>query len=183
MAQTTIQQANKIQFGSGRFEVSNDGANWINLGAMRGIVFSEVWDEVRVVSDNAGEIKVGIKNHYASLAGDLMELNLYKLSVLRGGIDIHSQSAGVAETLKSGGLTTIDALQARVTNTNENDEEFRITIYKASNSKGIELALNADDADDPNMIAVELKGSCDVDRSPGDQLFEIYNEQGESTVS
>ena len=183
MAQTQIQQANKIQFGSGKFEISQDGISWINLGAMRNIVFSEAWDEVRVMSDNAGEVRVGIKNHYASLSGDLMELNLYKLSIIRGGIDVHTQSAGVSETLKSGGLTTMDAIQARVTNTNEEGEEFRITVFKATSAKGIELALQPDDADDPNMIGIEIKGSCDTTKTQGEQLFEIYNEQGEGVAS
>jgi len=184
VAQTVIQQANKIQFGSGKFEISqDDGVSWIDLGAMRGIVFSEVWEEVRVMSDNAGEVKVGIKNHYASLSGDLMELDLENLSIIRGGIDTFSEIAGTSETLKSGGLTTMDAIQARVTNTNEDDEEFRITVYKGSSAKGIEITLQPDDADDPNMIGIEIKGTVDVDRTAGDQLFEIYSEQGESSGS
>lgn len=182
-AQTTIQDSNKIMFGSGLFEVSEDGESWTNLGAMRNIVFTETWEEVRVLSDNAGEVKVGIKNHYANLAGDLMEIDLAKLNTIRGGIDSYSTDSGVSETLKSGGLTTITAIQARVTNTNESDEIFRVTIFKASNNKGIELALQSDEADDPNMTNIELKGSVDVEKDAGEQLFEIYNEQGETAAS
>jgi len=183
MAQTSIQQSSKIQFGSGKFEISEDGESWTNLGAMRNIVFTEEWEEVRVMSDNAGEVKRSIKNHYASLAGDLMELDLGNLNTIRGGIDSYSTDAGVSETLKSGGLKTITAIQVRVTNTNEDGEDFKITIYKGYNNKGIEITLNPDDADDPNMINVEIQGCCDTTLDEGEQLFEIYNEQGESAAS
>jgi len=36
MSQTTVQNANKIQFGSGLLEYStDDGSNWTDVGAMR----------------------------------------------------------------------------------------------------------------------------------------------------
>lgn len=183
MNQTTVKQSSKINFGSGKFEISEDGNSWTDLGAMRGIVFSETWDKVTVMSDNAGVIKEFIKNHFATLSGNLMELDLANLNVIRGGIDTYTPTAGVSESLKSGGLTQLTAIQARVTNENETGEQFRITLYKATNNKGIEISFQPDDADDPNMISVELKGSCDVAKTAGEQLFEIYNEQGEGVSS
>lgn len=183
MNQTTVQQSSKINFGSGKFEISADGISWTDLGAMRGIVFAEIWDKVTVMSDNAGVIKEFIKNHFATLSGNLMELDLGNLNVIRGGIDTYAAVAGVSESLKSGGLTELTAIQVKVTNENEDGEQFRITIYKATNNKGIELSFQPDDADDPNMISIEIKGSCDTDLTAGEQLFEIYNEQGESVSS
>ena len=79
MSQTTVQMKEKINFGSGKFEVLEAGSStWINLGAMRDIVWSETWDKVTVMSDNAGEIKNFIKNHHAILGGNLMEISLHK---------------------------------------------------------------------------------------------------------
>jgi hypothetical protein len=183
MNQTTVKQSQKIVFGSGKFEISEDGISWTDLGAMRGIVFTETWDKVTVMSDNAGEIKSFIKNHKASLAGNLMEIDFANLNVIRGGIDNYDSTPGVSETLKSGGKTTIEAIQAKVTNENEAGEQFRITVFKSTNNKGIELSFQPDDADDPNLVAIELQGSIDVDRTIGEQLFEIYNEQGEAAGS
>ena len=91
--QTTVQETNAIRFGSGRFDVDN-GGGWVNLGAMRDIEFEETWDKVRVMSDNAGPITLGIRNHQAALRGQMMEINLERLSELRGGLDTYDTVAG-----------------------------------------------------------------------------------------
>jgi len=183
MSQTTIQKENTIIFGSGKFEISKDGIDWINLGAMNNIVFTETWEDVLVDSDNAGRIKTGIKNQEASLAGDMLEIDLEKLSILRGDLDKYSKDPGISETLKSGGKTTIAARQVKVTNTDESNRIFRITLIKATTAKGIELSFNPDEADDANSVNIEMKGTKDVDKAAGEQLFEIYSERGEAVAS
>ena len=184
MAQTSIQNENKISFGSGKLEYStDDGSTWTDLGAMRNIVFTESWEEVEVPSDNAGIVKTGIKNQMASIAGDLIEIDLSKLNALRGGLDTYSEDAGVSETLKTGGKTSQTPIQVKVTHTTEDGAVFRITLYKVTSVKGIEIAFQSDEADDPNMIPIELKGVKDTDRTVGDQLCEIYSELGESVAS
>lgn len=183
-AQTSIQNENKISFGSGKLEYStDDGSTWVDLGAMRNIVFTESWEQVKVDSDNAGRVKTGIKNQVASIAGDLMEIDLDKLNSLRGGIDSYTTDAGVSEILTSGGKSTQTPIQVKVTHTTEDDEEFRITLYKATSIKGIEIAFQSDEADDPNMIPIEIEGEKDTDRDAGDQLYEIYSELGEAAAS
>ena len=92
--QTSIQKADTIRFGSGKFEVSTDDSTWIDLGAMRNVAFRESWEELLVESDNAGQVKIGIRNQKASLEGDLLEINLTNLNTLRGGIDVYSTQAG-----------------------------------------------------------------------------------------
>jgi len=180
MAQTTIQNENSIQFGSGKLEYSIDaGINWIDLGAMRNIVFTESWDELEIKSDNAGIVKQGIKEQIATIAGDLLELDLEKIDALRGGIDIFTEDPGVSKKLESGGYTTQTPIQIQVTNTDEDANIFRITLFKVTSIKGIELTFNPDDADDVNVIPVELKGVKDVARDIGKQLFEMYSEQDE----
>ncbi len=93
--QTVVKKANAIRFGSGKFEVSSDGwATSKDLGAMRNIIFEETWDELIVKSDNAGDVQVGIRNQKAALVGDLMEFDLEKMDILRGGIDLFTEPAG-----------------------------------------------------------------------------------------
>lgn len=88
MTQTAVQNANTISFGSAKMEVSAyGGAGYINLGAMRNIVFEETWTENKIMSDNAGVIRTSISNQQASLSGDLMEIDLDNLYLIRGGID------------------------------------------------------------------------------------------------
>lgn len=81
--------------------------------------------------------------------------------------------------IKTGGKVTITPKVVRLTNTNAAGKVFRITVYKASNSEGITLNLQPDDADRPNSIRVTMEGVCDTDRTLGDQLMEIYSEQGQ----
>lgn len=83
-----------------------------------------------------------------------------------------------SNSLTSGGLGTVSARVVRLTNTNAAGKIFRVTIYAAKNQGGIELKLPSD-ADDKNAsVPIELKGVVDTTRTAGDQLFEIYDEQG-----
>jgi len=267
MAQTTVKDSKTIRFGSGKLEVGATVGTLVDLGAMKGIKFTEELDKVSIMSDNAGEVYAGIRNHKATVEGDLIEINLTNLNTLRGGIDTYAtvpaaavnghsyvvasgawkynvfieldfqngdlskitptsvtagtdglltldtdyvivQDAGTghwgivvidslkltkeaqtltilfdytpnaAKTLTSGGKLTITPNVVRITNTDANDKVFRITVYKATNAQGIELELQSDDAEDPNVVPIKLEGVLDVSRIAGDQLFEIYDEQG-----
>jgi hypothetical protein len=108
MSQTAVQQANTITFGSGKFEVSPyGGGGYVNLGAMRSIVFEETWTENKIMSDNAGILKTTITDHVASLSGDLMEIDLTNLNQIRGGVDILTPIAaapvvGASQVVMSG---------------------------------------------------------------------------------
>ncbi len=92
--QTTVQEARSIRFGSGMVEVGEDLQNMVNLGAMRDVQFEETWDKVKVMSDNAGEIAIGVRNHHAAVQGNLMEINLENLALIRGGLDNYSEEEG-----------------------------------------------------------------------------------------
>jgi hypothetical protein len=261
--QTTVQESRAIRFGSGKVEVGDSLANMVDLGAMRDVMFEETWDIVRVLSDNAGEISVGVRNHRAAIQGNLMEINLEKLHLIRGGIDNYDTEAGtivegaeqvitagnwalgkfilieyqnhdkseitinsvegnstlyVADTdytlvqdsagnwgiivldtettdedhhltidydytpaakkvFSSGGKISIEPRIVRITNTNEEGKEFRITIFAAENENGISLDLPGDEEEDPAMVEVRMNGSCDESRDPGEQLFMIEDFQ------
>ncbi len=101
--QTTVQESRAIRFGSGKVEVGDSLATMVDLGAMRDVMFEETWEKVRVMSDNAGEIAVGIRNHRAAVQGNLMEINLEKLHLIRGGLDNYStEGAGTDEKTDTG---------------------------------------------------------------------------------
>ena len=96
--QTTVQESRAIRFGSGKFEVGETEQSLVNLGAMRGIQFEELWERVRVMSDNAGTVNVGIREHRAALQGNLMEINLENLNLIRGGLDTYTVEDGTTVT-------------------------------------------------------------------------------------
>ncbi len=188
---TTVQNSNAIRFGSAKFEVGETEENLVDLGAMRGVVFEETWDEVRVNSDNAGVIRVGVNNHMAALAGDLMEINLETLALIRGGIDKvetipavpanpEEQIEGTLEAIRllSGGISTFTPRVVRITNYDDQDREFRITVFQATPESGINITFPESDSEDPAMTPIRMVGTPDGKRNIGEQLFEIYDEQG-----
>lgn len=182
-AMTTVQQRNTIRFGSAKFEVGEDIDSLVDLGAMRGVEFEETWDEIQVNSDNAGVIMVGTQNHEAIIRGDLMEINLRNLALLRGGIDKieevpEEEGQKAAIRLLSGGISTFQPRVVKITNYNDANEEFSITVFKATTAQGITITFPGADDEDPAMTPIEMKGTLDVERNPGEQLFEIYDEQG-----
>jgi hypothetical protein len=92
----------------------------------------------------------------------------------------YSYTPYAATTLSTGGKNTVSARVVRLTNTNAAGKKFEITVYAAKNQGGIELALPADDGDEPLKPTITLKGICDTTRAAGDQLFKIVDEQGVS---
>ncbi len=182
---TTVQNANTIRFGSAKFEVGESEDNLVDLGAMRGIVFEETWDEVQVTSDNAGVIRVGINNHMAAIEGELMEINLETLATIRGGIDkienvAEDPDQGTKEAVRllSGGISTFQPRVARITNYDDQGRKFQITIFKATPESGLNITFPEADSEDPAMTPIRMNGTLDVERAHGEQLFEIVDEQG-----
>ena len=260
---TTVQKGNSIRFGSAKFEVGEDLDSLVDLGAMRGIGFEESWSEIQVKSDNAGIIIAGIREHQVTLKGDLMEIDIKNLALIRGGIDklesitatpqtvleeavnlegtrptrlankngagtsvtavvvtnatgdttydegtdytLFTDSAGYtnisrvaagtiasgmtvhvdytytpisAVKLLSGGISTFTPRVARVTNYDDQGKEFRITVFKATSANGLSISFPEADSEDPALTPIEMTGTPDTNRAIGEQLFEIYDEQG-----
>jgi len=90
----------------------------------------------------------------------------------------YDYTPAASQTLKSGGKRTISPKVVRITNVDENGNKFQITIFKAYNQSGITLELPADDDEEPAMTPINLQGRLDEARTAGEQLFEIYDEQG-----
>lgn len=184
---TKVQQSNTIRFGSAKFEVGEDEEELIDLGAMRGVEFEESWDEMRVMSDNAGVIVVGMQNQQAAIRGELMEINLRNLAMLRGGIDKIEEieeegDQKAAVRLLSGGYSTFEPRVVKITNYNEKDEEFSITIFKATTAEGLNITFPGSDDEDPAMTPIEMTGTNDTSRDVGEQLFVIEDQQGVTPI-
>jgi hypothetical protein len=90
----------------------------------------------------------------------------------------YTYTPNASVTLSTGGLQTITPQLVRLTNTDVNGKVFQITVYKATNQKGITLKFPADDSDKNLVLPFELKGEIDSTRTAGDQLFKILDEQG-----
>jgi len=93
--QTTVKNLGAIKFGSAKFEISSNGVDWTDLGAMRELVFEEMSERSEISADNTGPILVGIRDHRVQLSGNLMEIDLANLNVIRGGIDNYSTVDGI----------------------------------------------------------------------------------------
>lgn len=90
----------------------------------------------------------------------------------------YTYTPNASVSLTSGGLQTITPQIVRLTNTDAAGKIFQVTVYRATNQKGITLKFPADDSDKNLTIPFELEGEVDTTRTAGDQLFKIYDEQG-----
>lgn len=138
---------------------------------------------ISAATDTAGTTAVANTDYvaYVDSAGYTCVARVAASTVITSGDGIkvtYTYTPLSAKTLSTGGLNTIAARVVRLTNTNGAGKVFRITVYAAKNSGGINLQLPADDADDPLKPTIELRGVVDTTRTAGDQLFEIYDEQG-----
>lgn len=83
-----------------------------------------------------------------------------------------------AKRFLSGGLGTFQPRVARITNYDDAGKEFRITVYKATPENGLNITFPEADAEDPAITPIRMNGTLDSSRAVGEQLFEIYDEQG-----
>jgi hypothetical protein len=91
----------------------------------------------------------------------------------------YSYTPNASTKLTSGGKNTVTTNVVRLTNTNSAGKVFRLTVYSAKNQNGIDLKLPSDDDNKSANPQITLKGIFDTTRTAGDQLFEIYDEQGQ----
>ncbi|CAH1054015.1 hypothetical protein [Paenibacillus pseudetheri] len=83
-----------------------------------------------------------------------------------------------AKRFLSGGIGTFQPRVARITNYDDAGKRFQITIYKATPESGLNITFPEADAEDPAMTPIRMNGTLDANRAVGEQLFEIYDEQG-----
>lgn len=130
VVQTTVQNRNNVRFGSAVFEVGPTLGTLVNLGALKNIKFVDDFDPVKLEGDNVGQFMVGIKDQSMTITGDLLEYDLEKMSIIRGGIDT---------------FTTVAASPVAVT-----DE-----LHVVSSTNGVRL--NYRDGDGTEVAAITVK--------------------------
>jgi len=84
--QTTVQERTAIKWGSCKMEVGATVGALVNVGAIRDVVWEETFDKVTVMSDNAGPIELGIRNHLCAISGNWMEINWDNLEKVYSGV-------------------------------------------------------------------------------------------------
>jgi len=89
----------------------------------------------------------------------------------------YDYTPATSKVLTSGGKKTINPKVVRLTNTDENGKKLQVTVYYASIEEGITLEFPSDEAEDVMVTPINLVGKVDVDRTVGDQLYEIVDEQ------
>ena len=138
---------------------------------------------VASITVKAGESELIVDDDYKVFVGDgavgtLGYTYITPLTAQTGAITVdYTYTPNASKVLKTGGKVSIDPKVVRLTNVNEDGKKFQVTVYKATNSSGINLTLPADDADDIWLTPVTLEGVCDASRPTGDQLMEIIDEQ------
>ncbi len=90
---------------------------------------------------------------------------------------VYDYTPATHKLLKSGGLFTMTAIQARVTNINEAGKNFIITLFKANSASGITIALQPDEGEDAAVCPIRIQGTCDPALTEGMQLFQIEDYQ------
>lgn len=90
----------------------------------------------------------------------------------------YSYTPNSSVKLTSGGKYEIAERVVRITNTNETGDDLRITLYKATIENGIAFKFNADNSQEVAKVHLTMTGIPDISRTAGDQLYEIYDEQG-----
>lgn len=97
MNQTTANE-NKFIMGSAMIKAGTSLLTLADLGAASGIKISETFEQIKIKFDNAPEKNVGIKNHKVVCEGQLFEIDLDNIAMLRGGIDtVTPEAASLVE--------------------------------------------------------------------------------------
>ena len=161
MQQTIVQESKTLRFGSGIFEVGDDIGSLVNLGVMNDIVFDETIERAIVPTDNAGDVDLGIIDQKAALQGNLGEINLSNLNLIRGGIDNYEtvDAAPVAVTNEAVVLNGTNFVRLA----NKNGDKSEVTAITVTDITGVTTyARNTD-----YVMAVDSQGYTCIARIAG----------------
>lgn len=142
MAQTTVQHADTIRFGSGIVEIGDSVDSLVNVGAITGAAFSHSFEKTSISSDNAGVILEKIGNEQATVSGNFMETGLPILAQYISGLGTLTTNPG-DETKVTGEAHTFGAANVgiRLDNKNGNDTVVKSIVVKKA---GVAKTLNED---------------------------------------
>ncbi|WP_342303625.1 hypothetical protein [Methanolobus sp. ZRKC5] len=185
MAQTTVQNSNAIRFGSGKLEIGTSIGSLVNIGAIRNAVFKEEWEDVEVKSDNAGIVKVGIKEHVAYIECDMMEVNLENLNTIRGDLDAYATVAGTPVSVTDEAHTLEDTDFVRLNYRNgDGTEVSSIVVTDASDTAAVRNTdyVVAVDSDGYTCIA-RISDSTVISDAEGIKVDYSYTPSSAATLT
>jgi hypothetical protein len=136
--QSAVQNINAIKFGSAKIEVGETVGTLVNLGVATGIEFEETFTPIILRPDNAPEIQVGVREHYATVRFELWEIVLSNLNLIRGGIDTYSTTAAspVSVTDEAHTLNGTDFVRLDY-KSGDGSEVTSITVTDASSNAAV----------------------------------------------
>jgi hypothetical protein len=136
--QTTTQKVSTIRFGSAKIEVGEAVASLVNLGTAQNVVFTESFTPIVLKPDNAPEITVGVREHYATAKFDLWEVDLSNLNLIRGGLDTYSTVAASPVTVTDELIKLDGVKMVRFANkSGDGSEPTSISVKDSSNSTAV----------------------------------------------
>jgi len=181
MANVAIKDSRALRFGSCDFQVQDPSDDsWISLGVMNDVSFTEEWTVNRITFDNSDDVHERLGDHHATVSGDMAEIDLELLALLQGGLSEYSETgagADLVKVLESGGKRQINARAIKLVNTNEEEKDFTIEVFKAKTQSGIAIDFPARDAEEVATTTIEMRGDVDSTKDAGKQLFKITDAQ------
>jgi hypothetical protein len=173
MAYASTANSNAFLMGSCRISVPSSSGGYVQLGSARNVKITEKWDSFEIETDNTPPIIKGIKSQTIEVEGVLLELNLQKFKVMRGGIDSFSTATF---TFDSGGNVTITPQALYLTHVSPTSSETIVaTIYYAAVTEGLTIPFPSYDKTDVAEIPFKFKGVCQSTRTAGQQLYNIVD--------
>jgi len=158
--QTIVQDSNTIRFGSAKIEAGATVGTLVDVGAANNVVFTESWDAVKVKSQNAGIITVGIQNQKAKVTFDMLETNMTRLNMLRGGIDTYSVIAAAPVNVTTESVTLDTTVATRLAY--KNGAGTIVTAIVVDNAGGVPYTVNTDYA-----VGIDSAGYTVITRIAG----------------
>lgn len=132
--QTSAQHSETIRFGSAKIEVGEAVASLVNLGIAQNIEFTEEFTPIVLKPDNAPEITVGVREHYATAKFDLWEIDLSNMNLIRGGIDTYTPVAGDPVTVTDEPVKLTGTKMVRLANKSGDGSEPTSIVVKGSDN-------------------------------------------------
>lgn len=161
MSSTSIQETNSVRFGSGILEIGATVGALVNIGAFRNARFEEAYEKVSVMSDNAGEVYAGIRDHKCAVSCDLIEVNLDTLDMVQAGLVTVTSTGTTPVGVTDEEIDLYDTIAYRLANRNAAGTEVAsITVTGDGGSPS--YARNTD-----YVIAVDSAGYTTIARVSG----------------
>ena len=157
VTQTSVQKAAAIRFGSGKLEVGATVGTLADVGAIRNATFAREFEKVEIMSDNADRIAAGIRDHFAIIEFDMLEIDMSKLSTIMGGLDTYATVDGTPVAVVDEPITLNGTDAVRIANKMGDGTELAGIVV--TNAAAVAAVRNTD-----YVISVDASGYTTIAR-------------------